>query len=113
MGMTRLSTAMAMVLVALAWTPLGAQERAVPAVGDDTLFVRRSSDDAWVAVPLSQVYWMEVRRPRSGWQGLGRGLLHGVPIGFVGGYVLGVLSEKSYDSCGDDCGLLPAVGAAA
>ena len=134
--MTTLSRAAAAVLVALASTPLGAQERTVPAVGDrvriaspvtpagmlrgelvevrgDTLVVRRDDTLRHVAVPLSRIDWMEVRRPRSRLNGLGRGLLYGVPIGFGGGYVLGVLSEKSYESCGDDCGLLPAVGAAA
>ena len=127
--------AAAAVLAAAAATPLAAQERVVPAVGDrvrvasaaapetlhgelvavrgDTMFVRRYSDAARVAVPFAQVSWIEVRQQRSGWQGLGRGLLYGVPIGFGGGYLLGVFSESRYESCGDDCGLLPAVGAAA
>ncbi len=125
--------AAAAVLAAAAATPLAAQERVVPAVGDrvrvassaaretlhgdlvavrgDTMFIHRYSDAARVAVPLAQVSWIEVRQQRSGWEGLGRGLLYGVPIGFGGGYVLGVVSEGRY--CGDDCGLLPAVGAAA
>ncbi|HVG44219.1 MAG TPA: hypothetical protein VM890_05790, partial [Longimicrobium sp.] len=123
------------VLVALGWTPLGAQERAAPTVGDrvriaspamagtlmgdlvavrgDTLFVRRDLAVNPVAVPLSQVDWMEVRRPRSRLAGLGHGLLYGVPTGLAGGYLLGTLAQGSPDDCADDCGLLPGLGALA
>jgi hypothetical protein len=124
---------MAAILAALASAPLAAQERVVPAVGDqvriasaaapgrlrgelvavrgDTLVVISAVTLRSVAVPLSQVDRIDVRRRRSGWEGLGRGLLYGVPFGFGGGYLLGTISEGRH--CGDDCGLLPAVGAAA
>ena len=129
--MTR-AAMMAVVLVALA-PPLRAQER-TPAVGDrvritspaggrlkgeltavrgDTLLVRPDPASQVVAVPLSQVNRIEVRRQRTGMEGLGVGLLHAVPTGFVGGYALGSLAEGHHDRCGDDCGFLPAFGAAA
>ena len=111
MGMTgrshrrTLSAAMAVLLATLAWTPLRAQGWAVPAVGErvriawpvvapkplrgelvavrgDTLVVRRDVSLQLLEVPLSEVDWVEVRRPRSQLEGLGHGLLVGVPAGF-------------------------------
>jgi len=119
----------AVVMVALA-APLRAQER-TPAVGDrvritspaggrmkgelvavrgDTLLVRPDPASQVIAVPPSQVDRIEVRRQRTGMEGLGVGLLYAVPVGFVGGYALGKISEGGH--CGDECGLLPAVSAA-
>ena len=128
--MTRLSTAMAAVLVALAWTPLAAQERAVPAVGDrvriewrvvapkplrgerveirgDTLVVRRDDSLQRLEVPFSEVGLIEVRRPRSPMQGLGHRLSLAVPIGVAGGFALGTIAEAG--GCADECGLVPTV----
>jgi hypothetical protein len=125
------ATLMAAVLAALAAAPLGAQAR-VPAVGDrvritspaggrlkgelvavrrDTLFVRLDPAAGATAVPLSQVDRIEVRRQRTGMEGLGVGLLYGVPIGLGSGYLLGRLAEGSHDRCGDDCGLMTGLGA--
>jgi hypothetical protein len=125
------ATLMAAVLAALAAGPLGAQAR-VPAVGDrvritspaggrlkgelvavrsDTLFVRPDPAAGVTAVPLSQVDRIEVRRQRTGMEGLGMGLLYGVPAGLGGGYLLGRLAEGSHDRCGDDCGLMTRLGA--
>ena len=120
---------MAVAMVMLA-APLRAQER-TPAVGDrvritspaggrlkgelvavrgDTLLVRPDPASRVIAVPPSQVDRIEVRRQRTGMEGLGVGLLHAVPIGFVGGYALGKIAEGGH--CADECGLLPAVSAA-
>lgn len=119
---------------AVAGTPLGAQERSIPAVGEqvrvvapsvgpravtgdlvavrgDTLIVR--GDAATVAVPLGQVEWIQVRRPRSRAAGWGRGLLIGMPAGFASGYLVGRVLEGSHERCGDDCGLVTGFGALA
>ncbi|HEV7589346.1 MAG TPA: hypothetical protein VGO40_14615 [Longimicrobium sp.] len=126
----------AAVLVALAGTRLGAQERSLPAVGErvrivapavgpraltgdlmavrgDTLFVRGDQAVTAVAVPLSRVEWIEVRRRRSRVAGLGRGLLIGIPVGAASGYLLGAAAEGGAGECSEDCGLLKAVGTAA
>jgi hypothetical protein len=66
-----------------------------------------------VAVPLSQVEWMDVRRRRGWLAGLARGVLIGAPAGLGSGYALGSIAEGDASDCADDCGLLPVVGAAA
>lgn len=78
------------------------------AVRDDTLFVRR--DGLTVPVPLAQVERMDVRRPRPRGDRLLRGVLYGAPIGLGSGVLLGWLAEEKDGSCGDWCGLYPAVG---
>ena len=80
------------------------------AVRNDTLFVRRYG--VTLPVPLSQVEWVDVRRKRSLLGGLARGVAYGAPIGLASGYLLGAAAESGDGYCGDDCGLLPVVGAA-
>lgn len=77
------------------------------AVRGDTMFVRR--DGLTVPVPLAQVERVNVRRRRHPVDGLFRGALHGAPIGFGSGALLGLLAQEMDGSCGDWCGLYPAV----
>lgn len=81
------------------------------AVRDDSLFVRRHGRT--IAVPLSQVEWVEVRRRRSALGGLLRGVLIGAPVGLATGYLTGELAEGNLQDCADDCGLLPVIYGAA
>jgi hypothetical protein len=81
------------------------------AVRDDSLYVRRYGRT--IAVPLSQVEWVEVRRRRSVLGGLLRGVLIGAPVGLASGYLAGELTEGSADDCADDCGLIPVIYGAA
>jgi hypothetical protein len=131
----RLASAAAMAGAALAGVPLAAQEAAAPAVHDrvrlhapaaapgtlrgevvaargDTLFVLPERGMVPVAVPLSEIERMDVRRRRSWLAGLAYGVLVGAPAGLGGGYMLGSIAEGDPTDCADDCGLLPVVGAA-
>jgi hypothetical protein len=127
MTLHRTQTAVAaVVLVALARTPAGAQERALPAVGDrvriawravapqtlrgellevrgDTLVVRRDDSSQRVEVPIAEVGLIEVRRLRGPMEGLGHALLIAVPIGAASGFAVGTIAES--DGCADECGL--------
>jgi hypothetical protein len=129
--MTSLSAMAAVVLLGLAAAPLRAQQRTAPAAGDrvrislqgaspgtlrgelvevrgDTLVIVRDSTLRRVHVPLSEVERVQVRIRRSPWEGLQRGLLVGVPIGFGGGYLYGWVLEGGF-GCRYECGLAPAI----
>ncbi|HKP74640.1 MAG TPA: hypothetical protein VJT67_03820 [Longimicrobiaceae bacterium] len=71
-------------------------------VSDDSLYVRQ--DGATMAVPLSQVRSIEVRRPRSAGEGVGRGITIGVPIGLLAGYAVALGFEGGAWDCMQSCG---------
>lgn len=121
-------------LAACAAGPLAAQDRPEARVGDevrvttsaagpgtvrgelvlvrnDSLYVRPGASRA-VAVPLAAVQGIEVRHRRSWVEGVVFGVAIGAPAGGASGYLLGKLAESGPQGCGDDCGLLPAFGAA-
>ena len=80
-------------------------------VGGDSLYVRPGREPR-VAVPLAEVDWIEVRHRRSWVGGVLLGVAVGAPAGAASGYLLGTLRERGLNGCGDDCGFLPALGAA-
>jgi hypothetical protein len=81
------------------------------AVRGDTLFVDRHG--ATLAVPMSRVERVDVRRRRSMLGSVARGVSWGAPLGFAAGFLLGAAAEGGGDpDCADDCHQLPVVGAA-
>jgi len=77
----------------------------------DTLLVRRYA--ATLAVPMSQVERVDVRRRRSALRGLGRGVAYGAPLGLAAGFLLGVAVHGGGNpDCADDCDQALTVGAA-
>jgi hypothetical protein len=81
------------------------------AVRGDTLFVDRHG--ATLAVPMSRVERVDVRRRRSVLGSVAHGVSWGAPLGFAAGFLLGVAAEGGGDpDCADDCHQLPVVGAA-
>lgn len=80
-------------------------------VRNDSLYVRPGASRA-VAVPLAAVQWIDVRHRRRWVEGVFIGVGIGAPLGTGSGYLLGKLAEGGPRGCGDDCGLLPVMGAA-
>lgn len=80
-------------------------------VRSDSLYVRPGASRS-VAVPLAAVQEIEVRHRRSWVTGVAFGVAIGAPAGVASGYLLGRWAEKGPQGCGDDCGLLPVMGAA-
>jgi hypothetical protein len=112
---------------ALAGTPLAAQQSGPPAAGEtvrlhspspgpgtirgrvmevrgDTLFVLPDDGRATLAVPATEIAWIDVRRPNSFGFGLVRGVLIGAPLGAGSGVLAGILAEAGKKNC-PDCGL--------
>jgi len=80
-------------------------------VRNDSLYVRPGASRA-VAVPLAAVQRIEVRHRRVWVLGVFLGVGIGAPAGAASGYLLGRFAEGGPRGCGDDCGLLPAMGTA-
>jgi hypothetical protein len=81
------------------------------AVHGDTMFINRYG--ATLAVPMSQVERVDVRRQRSTLGAVARGVSWGAPMGFAAGFLLGTAAEGGGNpDCADDCHQLPAIGAA-
>ena len=81
------------------------------AVRGDTMFVRRYG--ITLAVPISQVERVDVRRRRSAMGRAARGVAFGAPLGLAAGLLLGIAAHGGGNpDCADDCNLLPVVGAA-
>lgn len=81
------------------------------AASGDTVYVRRYA--ATLAVPMSQVGRIDVRRRRSALRGLGRGVAYGAPLGFAAGLLLGLAVHGGGNpDCADDCDQAITIGAA-
>jgi hypothetical protein len=78
-------------------------EYRLESIGDDTLLVRRRSNDEMSKIPTSQVLAVQVKVPRSAGSGALRGLMIGGAIGAGAGLVYGL---ATWDEVNADCGRL-------
>jgi len=80
------------------------------AVRGDTLFVRRYG--ATLAVPMSRVERVDVRRRRSVSDRLVRGVAYRAALGLAAGFALGTAAQSGNSDCADDCNQAATLGAA-
>ena len=80
------------------------------AVRGDTLYVRRYG--ATLAVPMSRVERVDVRRRRSVSDRLVRGVAYGAALGLAAGFALGTAAQSGNSDCADDCNQAATLGAA-